>query len=103
MFLFFAKKIADKKILIGDFLSTIKFFPELIDSNIDFIFLDDYMLNENNFYNIIEAFSSLRKAYDDKEFVSKLEQVVDVNTYYDTFYGFLDKKTVYKVEDYGKN
>ena len=84
-------------------LNGIKFFPELIDSNIDFIFLDDYMLNENNFYNIIEAFSSLRKAYDDKEFVSKLEQVVDVNTYYDTFYGFLDKKTVYKVEDYGKN
>ena len=84
-------------------LNGIKFFPELIESGIDFVFLDDYMLNENNFYNVIEAFSSLRQAHDDKDFVDKLEKVVDVNTYYDTFYGFLDKKTVYKVEDYGKN
>ena len=66
----------------------------------DFVILDDYMLNENNFYNIIEAFSSLRKAYDDKSFVENLEKVVDSNTYYDTFYGFYEKPTVYKVEDY---
>lgn len=81
-------------------LNGIKFYPKLIENNINFIILDDYMLNENNFYNIIEAFSSLRKAPDDKEFVEKLEKVVDANTYYETFYGFLDKKTVFKVEDY---
>ena len=81
-------------------LNGIKFFPELIDNGIDFIFLDDYLLDENSFYNIIEAFSSLRNAYKDDKFVSTLEEVVESNTYFDTFYGFLDKKTVYKVEDY---
>lgn len=81
-------------------LNGIKFYPKLIENNMNFIILDDYMLNENNFYNIIEAFSSLRKAPEDKDFVEKLEKVVDANTYYETFYGFLDKETVFKVEDY---
>lgn len=81
-------------------LNGIKFFPELIDNGIDFIFLDDYLLDEISFYNIIEAFSSLRNAYKDDKFVRTLEEVVESNTYFDTFYGFLDKKTVYKVEDY---
>lgn len=84
----------------NDVLNGIKFYPELIDNGIDFIFLDDYNLDNTNFYNIIEAFSSLRNAPDDEEFVSSLEKVVDSNTFYNTFYGFLDKKTVYKVEDY---
>ena len=84
----------------GKVLNGIKFYPEFINNNIDFIVLDDYMLNENNFYNIIEAFSSLRRAHNDPVFVDNLEKVVDANTYYGTFYGFLDKKTVYRVEDY---
>ena len=84
-----------KKVLNG-----IKYFPELINNNIDFIYLDDYFIDSNNFYNVIEAFSSLRNASNDKSFVNKLEQVVNTNTYEDTYYGFLEKKTVYKVEDY---
>ena len=84
-------------------LNGIKFLPSFIENKLDFIVLDDYMLDSNNFYNIIEAFSSLRKAYDDKTFVSNLEKVVEANTFNDTFYGFLEKRTVYKVEDYGKN
>ena len=84
----------------GKVLNGIKYFPKLIDNGIDFIFLDDYMLNENNFYNVIEAFSSLRNAKDDINFVNNLEMVVESNTFCDTFDGFLDKKTVYKVEDY---
>ena len=83
----------------GAVLNGITFFPKLLENNIDFIFLDDYLLNENNFYNVIEAFSSLRKAPNDKEFVDKLEKVVETNTFADTFYGFLDKETVYKVDD----
>ena len=58
------------------------------------------MINENDFYNVVEAFSSLRNAKDDDDFVKKLNDVVKCNTYYDTFDGFLNKKTVYKVEDY---
>jgi len=84
-----------KKVLNG-----IKYFPELINNNIDFIYLDDYFIDSNNFYNVIEAFSSLRNSPNDKKFVNTLEQVVNTNTYDETYYGFLEKKTVYKVEDY---
>lgn len=84
----------------NDVLNGIKFYPELIDNNIDFILLDNYKLDKPNFYNIIEAFSSLRNAPHDKKFIESLEKVVDSNTDSNTFYGFLDKKTVYKVEDY---
>lgn len=84
----------------GKILNGIKYFPKLIINNIDYIILDDFMLSNNNFYNVIEAFSSLRRAYDDKEFVSKLNEVVNTNTFGDTFTGFLDKKSVYKVDDY---
>ncbi len=81
-------------------LNGIKFYPELLENNIDFIFLDDYMIENNNFYNVVEAFSSLRNNPNDKKFIKSLEKVVDTNTYEDTYYGFLEKKTVYKVEDY---
>lgn len=84
----------------GKVLNGIKYFPTLIDNKIDFIILDDYMLNENDFYNIIEAFSSLRNAKDDEKFVNSLNEVVKSNTYVETYDGFLGKKTVYKVEDY---
>ena len=84
----------------GSILNGIKFFPELIENNIDFIYLDDYMIDSKKFYNVIEAFSSLRNAPNDKKFVNTLEEVVDFNSDNNTFYGFLDKKTVYKVEDY---
>ena len=84
----------------GKVLNGIKYFPILIDNNIDFIYLDNYLLDENKFYNIIEAFSSLRNAPKDKEFVSKLEEVVNINTDFEVFDGFLNKETVYKVKDY---
>ena len=81
-------------------LNAIKFYPELLKNNIDFIYLDDYFIESNNFYNVIEAFSSLRNAPEDIDFINKLEQVVNANTFEEIYYGFLDKKTVYKVEDY---
>ena len=84
----------------GKVLNGIKYFPKLIDNNIDYIFLDNYLLDEVKFYNVIEAFSSLRNAHDDTDFINKLYKVVEVNTEYDTFSGFLDKKTVVKVKDY---
>lgn len=83
-----------------DILNGIKFYPELLENNIDFIFLDDYMIPYEKFYNIIETFSSLRRAKDDTKFVETLEKVTESNTENNTFYGFLDKKTVFKVADY---
>ena len=84
----------------NDVLNGIKFYPELLENGIDFIILDNYKLDKTNFSNVIEAFSSLRSAPNDKNFINSLEKVVDSNTESNTFYGFLDKKTVYKVEDY---
>lgn len=84
-----------KKVLNG-----IKFFPELINNNIDFVYLDDYFIESNYFYNVVEAYSSLRNSPNDKKFVNTLEKVVNTNTFEETYYGFLEKKTVYKVEDY---
>ncbi|MBQ3475359.1 MAG: U32 family peptidase [Bacilli bacterium] len=90
----------DTNFFTGKVLNGIKYLPKLIDNGLDFIILDDYMLSTNDFYNIIEAFSSLRNAKDDKDFVNNIIDVVNCNTYYDIFDGFLNKKTVYKVEDY---
>lgn len=87
---FFTKKV----------LNAIKYFKEIIDNDIDFIYLDDYMLEKKDFYNIIEAFSALRRAHDDIAFIKKLDEVVNVNTPCETFDGFFNKKTVFKVKDY---
>ena len=87
---FFTKKV----------LNAIKYFKEIIDNDIDFIYLDDYMLEKKDFYNIIEAFSALRRAHDDIDFIKKLDEVVNVNTPCETFDGFFNKKTVFKVKDY---
>lgn len=84
----------------NDVLNGIKFYPELLENGIDFIILDNFKLDKTNFSNVIEAFSSLRSAPNDNNFINSLEKVVDSNTESNTFYGFLDKKTVYKVEDY---
>ena len=65
-----------KKILNG-----IKYYKELNDNNIDFIYLDDYMINKEDFINIVNLFKS--------------NEVIDSD-----YLGFLEKKTVYKVEDY---
>ena len=81
-------------------LNGINYFPILLSNNIDFIFLDNYLLNEVKFYNVIEAYSSLRNAPNDKKFLEALNKVVIENTFYDTFDGFLNKKTVVKVADY---
>ena len=84
----------------NDVLNGIKFYPELLENGIDFIILDNFKLDKTNFSNVIEAFSSLRSDPNDNDFIKSLEKVVDSNTESNTFYGFLDKKTVYKVEDY---
>lgn len=82
-------------------LNGIKEFPKIIkNKNIEAIYLDDYMINEYSFYNVIEAFIALKKSPCDEEFVEKLSNVVDSNNYGNTNNGFFDKKTIFKVKDY---
>ena len=81
-------------------LNGIKEFPKIIESNnVDWIFLDDYMINKNSFYNVIEAFKALKIAPKDTEFVNKLYEVVNYNNYGNTSGGFLNKKTIFKVKN----
>lgn len=82
----------------SEILNGIEYFPKLIKNKIDYIKLDDYMINPNRFYNIIEAFCALTAAPDDEGFVQKLKQVVEINTYGKTSDGFLNKKTTFKVK-----
>ena len=86
----------------SDILNGIEYFPILLENNIEFILLDDYMIDKNKFYNVIETYCALRNAPNDKEFISKLRSVGDVNSIVKTTDGFLNKKTVYKVKDYEK-
>ena len=86
----------------SDILNGIEYFPILLENNIEFILLDDYMIDKNKFYNVIETYCALRNAPNDKEFISKLRSVGDVNSIVKTTDGFLNKRTVYKVKDYEK-
>lgn len=82
-------------------LNGVKYFPKIISNdNLEAIYLDDYMINECSFYNVMEAFIALKKSPNDKEFVEKLSKVVDSNNFNNTYDGFLNKKTVFKVKDY---
>ena len=74
-------------------------YKKLINENIDSnIILDDYLVTENSFYNVIEAFVALKNHPNDDEFADKLKQVVDSNLFENTDNGFLNKKTVFKVK-----
>ena len=50
-------------------LNGLKYFPKIIENDIDFIILNDYLIEPLRFYNIIEAFTALRNAPNDEEFV----------------------------------
>ncbi len=83
-------KIKDKEYIITegfnsdfytkDILNGIKYYNEL-KNIIDFIYLDDYMIDTNEFLNVLDSFKNNTVTGDE-------------------YTGFLDKKTVYKVEDY---
>ena len=74
-------------------------YKRLINENIDCtVFLDDYMIFENQFYNVIEAFIAARNCPNDDEFVNKLKKVIDSNLFNETEDGFLNKKTIFKVK-----
>ena len=75
-------------------------YKKLINKGVDCdIFLDDYLIPENNFYNIIEAFAALRNYPNDDIFADKLKTVVDSNLFNETDNGFLNKKTIFKVKN----
>ena len=86
---FFSSKI------LNGILEYKRLINEQVDCN---IVLDDYLIPENCFYNIIEAFVALKNHPDDIEFANKLKMVVDSNLFNETDNGFLNKKTVFKVK-----
>ena len=86
----------------SEILNGVMNLPELVKNDIDYIILNDYMIDENDFYNVTEAFCSLLNAIDDNEFLEKIKDVIDFNSKKETTDGFFNKKTVYKVKDYEK-
>ena len=84
----------------GKILNGIMEYKKLINQNINStIILDDYMIEEATFYNVIEAFIALKRCPTDEEFAEKLKLVIDSNCYNNTYDGFLNKKTIYKVKN----
>lgn len=82
-------------------LNGIKEYPKIIShDNTYAIYLDDYMISDYSFYNVMEAFIALKKSPYDEEFVEKLSKVVDSNNYGNTDNGFFNNKTIFKVKDY---
>ena len=86
--------------LSGKILNGLLEYKRLINENINaFVILDDYLIPEASFYNVIEAFIALKNAPKDVDFAKKLKEVVDVNNYNNTYNGFLNKKTIFKVKN----
>lgn len=85
----------------GKILNGIKEYPKIINNEkIEAIFLDNYLINEYSFYNVIEAFNAIKQSPEDKEFIDKLSNVIESNNYGNTYDGFLNKETIFKVKDY---
>ena len=55
------------------------------------------MLDEKEFYNVVKSYVSITN---DSSDIDSLNEVVKTNSKYETFDRFLDKKTVFNVEDY---
>ena len=74
-------------------------YRRLINEHIDcLVYLDDYMINETNFYNVVESFIALKSHPYDEEFASKLKDVIDSNVFNQTDNLFLNKETIFKVK-----
>lgn len=87
-------------ILSGKVLNGLLEYKRLINEKINsFIILDDHLIPENLFYNVLEAFIALKNHPNDEEFAHKLKEVVDANNYNNTYNGFLNKKTIFKVKN----
>lgn len=81
-------------------LNGLKYLPLLIKNNIDYIFLDDYMINDNIFINVTDSFIEARANYNDENFVLKVNTVINSNISNNNDDLFLNKKTVFRVKDY---
>ena len=81
-------------------LNGIMEYKKLLNNNIDCsIFLDDYLIDEAEFYNVVEAFTKLKNNPEDDTFAENLKSVIDTNMHNNTDNGFLNKKTIVKVKN----
>lgn len=86
--------------LTGKIVNGLLEYKKLINENVNaFIILDDHLIPESTFYNVLEAFIALKNAPNDEIFALKLKEVIDSNNYYNTYNGFLNKKTIFKVKN----
>ena len=57
------------------------------------------MISPQVFYNVIEAFCALKNSPNDEDFINKLYDVIDSNNYGNTYDGFFNNKTIFKVKE----
>ncbi len=81
-------------------LNGLRYLPLLIKNNIDYIFLDDYMINDNIFINVTDSFIEAKYNYNDENFILKVNTVINSNISNNNDDLFLNKKTIFKVKDY---
>lgn len=82
------------------FNGIIEFSKIMKNGGSDYIFLNDYKIEDSSFYNVIEAFIAARNFPDDEEFINKLSKVVESNCFNKTDEGFSNKETIFKVKNY---
>ncbi len=74
-------------------LNGIKYLKDFEESGIKYIILDDELIEETKFVEVVNIY---KKALDKKEDLNLLER--DINSILDTSTSFLDQKTIYKVK-----
>lgn len=82
---------AGTSILGGNIINGTSFLDELIENNISFIILNDYMIEEDTFIKIIE-YTNDYIGTKNKDQLNKIETLIGNNTH------FFTKKTIYKVK-----
>lgn len=82
---------AGTSILGGTIINGTIFLDKLIDNNISFIILNDYMIEEDTFTKIVDYTNQYIKTKN-KDQLQKIETLIGNNTH------FFNKKTIYKVK-----
>jgi collagenase-like PrtC family protease len=81
-------------------LNGLRYLPTLIENDIDYIYLDDYMIFDNIFINVLDSFIEAKNGYKDENFILKVNTVINSNISNNNDDLFLNKKSVFRVKDY---
>ncbi len=80
-------------------LNGIKEFKKILaKKNNGYIVLNDYMIDSNLFYTVIESFNLVKENPTDNKLIEELYKKIDDISNNNTYDGFLNKKTIFRVK-----